>query len=65
MELMVSPPALASPSHLRLGRLRLRRNEEKSVVLSGCLTEPRTFAPEESPPRTCRAPAPVRRRSRR
>ena len=45
MELMVSPPALARPITLAFDDCACSRNEEKSVVLSGCLTPPTTLPP--------------------
>src|SRR6185436_3843144 len=45
IELMVSPPALASPTILAFEACACSRNEEKSLVLSGWRTLPRTLPP--------------------
>src|ERR1700730_14953231 len=45
IELMVSPPALASPMILAFDDCACRRKEEKSLVLSGWRTLPRTLPP--------------------
>src|SRR3546814_4189691 len=43
MALMVSPPALARPITLAPEACACSRNEEKSLVLSGCRTAPSTL----------------------
>src|SRR5208282_2014836 len=45
IELMVSPPALASPTTLALEACACSRNDEKSLVLSGWRTLPSTLPP--------------------
>src|SRR5882762_11988778 len=45
IELMVSPPALASPMTLAFDACACSRNDEKSLVLIGCFTSPTTLPP--------------------
>src|SRR5687768_5061703 len=45
IELMVSPPALARPTILAFEVCACSRNDEKSLVLSGCRTLPSTLPP--------------------
>src|SRR5215813_1466648 len=45
IELMVSPPALARPMTLAFDDCACSRNDEKSLVLSGWRTLPRTLPP--------------------
>src|SRR2546423_12444220 len=45
IEFVVSPPALASPMILALELCACSRKEEKSALLSGCLTPPSTLPP--------------------
>jgi hypothetical protein len=45
IELVVSPPALASPMILAFELCACSRKEEKSALLSGCLTPPSTLPP--------------------
>src|SRR5215510_5016758 len=45
IELMVSPPALASPITFAFDVCACSRNDEKSLVLSGWRTLPSTFPP--------------------
>src|SRR6201747_139816 len=45
IELMVSPPALASPITLALEACACSRNDAKSEVPSGCLLDPSTLPP--------------------
>src|SRR5919112_5029300 len=45
IELIVSPPALARPITLALELCACSRNDEKSLVFSGCLTLPSTLPP--------------------
>src|SRR5207245_2460245 len=45
IELIVSPPALASPRICALLDCACSRNDEKSLADSGCLTEPTTVPP--------------------
>src|ERR1043166_3363022 len=45
IELMVSPPALASPMILALDACACSKNDEKSLVLSGWRTLPSTLPP--------------------
>ena len=43
IELVVSPPALASPMIFALDDCACSRKEEKTELLSGCLTPPSTL----------------------
>src|ERR1700687_3953829 len=45
IELMVSPPALASPMILAFDACACSRNDEKSVAGNGCLIWPSTLPP--------------------
>ncbi len=45
IELIVSPPALARPMICAFEACACSRNDEKSLVLIGCLTPPTTVPP--------------------
>src|ERR1700755_2731293 len=45
IELTVLPPALASPMTLAFDDCACSRNDEKSLLLSGCRTSPSTLPP--------------------